>query len=61
MGDDRQYGFGRVFGTYRELGGEPGIAIFREMQEALGWLSLSAESEGLSVFGSYWREHRGRG
>ncbi|MES2921488.1 MAG: hypothetical protein V4819_08080 [Verrucomicrobiota bacterium] len=42
---DLGFGLGRVFETYRELQGETGIAIFRNMQEALSWLSLPAEPE----------------
>ena len=42
---DWQFGIGRIFGTYREMEGETGIAIFREMNEALSWLSLAAEPE----------------
>ena len=32
-----------VFGTYRELAGEKGIVVFREMDDALHWLGLSTE------------------
>ena len=35
-------GIASVFKTYRELEGEPGIRAFRELSEALSWLSLSA-------------------
>ena len=42
---DLQYGTGRVFAAYRELAGEPGIVVFREMDKALSWLSLPAEPD----------------
>jgi hypothetical protein len=42
---DLQYGFSRMFGTFREMGGEPGIATFRDIGEALAWLSLAAEPD----------------
>jgi hypothetical protein len=42
---DFDFGIGRVFGTYRDLAGEPGVAVFREMKEALSWLSLPSELE----------------
>jgi hypothetical protein len=42
---DFEFGLGRVFSTYREMHGEPGIRIFREMNKALSWLSLAAEPD----------------
>lgn len=42
---DLNFGIGRVFGTYRELEGETGIVIFKEIREALAWLALSAEPD----------------
>ena len=39
------FGIGRVFQAYRDINGEPGIVIFKEMREALSWLSLAAEPE----------------
>jgi hypothetical protein len=45
MASDLQFGLGRMFKTYREIGGEQGIMIFRVMAEALSWLSLSAEPD----------------
>jgi hypothetical protein len=30
-----------MFGAYREIAGEQGIRLFREMQEALAWLALT--------------------
>lgn len=40
---DLSFGVARVFEAYRDLHGESGIVIFREMKEALAWLSLPAE------------------
>jgi hypothetical protein len=45
VASDLQFGLSRMFGTYREIAGEQGIMIFREMTEALSWLSLSAEPD----------------
>jgi len=42
---DLEFGLSRVFATYREIQGEHGIHVFREMKEALSWLSLSAEPD----------------
>ena len=42
---DLEFGIGRMFEAYRDVAGESGIVIFREMKEALAWLSLSAEPE----------------
>lgn len=42
---DLVFALGRMFGTYRDLEGEPGIRIFREMEAALSFLSLSAEPD----------------
>jgi hypothetical protein len=43
--EDLEFGLSRVFGTYREFQGEPGIRVFRDMKEALSWLSLSTEPD----------------
>jgi len=40
---DLEFGLARMFGTYRELAGEAGVVTFREMKDALAWLSLSEE------------------
>ena len=40
---DLQFGLSRMFGTFREMAGEPGVMTFKSMAEALSWLSLSAE------------------
>jgi len=32
------YGFGRMFETLREIAGEKGVRIFRDMDEAVDWL-----------------------
>ncbi|MEP6668802.1 MAG: hypothetical protein ABJF10_06605 [Chthoniobacter sp.] len=45
VSSDEHFGLGRMFETYRELEGEHGITIFREMDDALAWLSLSAEPD----------------
>lgn len=45
VSSDLQFGLSRMFGIYRELGGEEGIMVFREMNTALGWLGLSAEPD----------------
>lgn len=37
-----QFGLSRMFGTLRGFEGETGIHVFREMEKALAWLSLSA-------------------
>ncbi|MBI3880717.1 MAG: hypothetical protein HY301_11740 [Verrucomicrobia bacterium] len=42
VSSDLQFGLSRVFATHRELLGEGGILVFREMQEALNWLALSS-------------------
>ena len=49
VANDFQFGIARMFGTYRDVEGEPSIAVFREMREALAWLSLPAEPDE-SVF-----------
>ena len=41
--DDWQFGVGRMFAAHREIAGEPGIVVFRDMKEALNWLSLVEE------------------
>jgi len=47
---DWQFGIARMFGAYREIRGETGIVVFREMRPALEWLSLPAEPDaGLFV------------
>jgi hypothetical protein len=45
VSSDVQFGLGRMFETYREGAGEHGITIFREMADALSWLSLSREPD----------------
>src|SRR5260370_29810796 len=45
VSSDLQFGLSRVFEAYRNLAGEKGIRIFREMGEALSWLELSAEPD----------------
>ena len=42
---DLQFGLGRVFSAYRHIEGEEGIRVFREMKDALQWLSLPSEPE----------------
>jgi len=42
---DLEFGIGRMFEAYRDIAGESGIMMFREMKEALSWLSLSAEPD----------------
>jgi hypothetical protein len=42
---DLQFGLGRVFSAYRHIEGEKGIMIFREMKDALHWLSLPSEPD----------------
>ena len=42
------YGVGRMFSIYREIEGEAGVKIYREMNGALSWLSLSAEPDSRS-------------
>ncbi len=47
---DWQFGLARMFGAYREIQGETGIVVFREIKECLDWLSLSSEPDhGLFV------------
>jgi hypothetical protein len=36
--DDLQYGLARMFEIYRELNGETGIRVFRNLDEALEWI-----------------------
>jgi hypothetical protein len=45
VASDLAFGLGRAFSTYRDLAGEPGIVIFREMPPALAWLGLAAEPD----------------
>jgi len=45
VSSDLQFGLARMFRAHREMNGEEGIMIFREMREALDWLSLSAEPD----------------
>ena len=45
VSSDLQFGLGRVFGSYRHVEGEKGIKVFREMSEALRWLSLPSEPD----------------
>jgi hypothetical protein len=40
-----QFGLSRMYGTFREAAGDETIMIFREMKDALAWLSLSAEPD----------------
>lgn len=42
---DLQYGYSRMFGSFRRIKGELGVATFRDMAEALCWLSLPAEGD----------------
>ena len=42
VSSDEHYGLSRMIGTYREIGGEPGMKVFRQMDAALSWLCLSA-------------------
>ena len=42
---DLQFGLGRVFSAYRHIEGEEGIRVFREMKDALQWLSLPSEPD----------------
>jgi len=39
------YGFGRMFETLREIAGEKGVRIFRDLDEAVDWL-LSNNAAG---------------
>jgi hypothetical protein len=45
VASDLQFGLSRMFGTFREMAGEPGLMTFKSMAEALSWLSLSAEPD----------------
>jgi len=42
---DFEFGLSRVFATYREIRGETGIEVFRDMKKALSWLSLTEEPD----------------
>jgi len=42
---DSHYGLARMFEAHREMEGERGITIFRDMPSALSWLSLAAEPD----------------
>lgn len=42
--DDLAFGLARIFQTHRELRGEPGIRVFRQLDAALTWL-LDRQSE----------------
>jgi hypothetical protein len=45
VASDVHFGLGRMFGTYREIKGETGIQVFREMAQALKWLALPAPGD----------------
>jgi hypothetical protein len=45
VASDLDFGLSRVFGTYRELQGEPGIRVFREMTQAMSWLDISVAAD----------------
>jgi hypothetical protein len=36
--DDFQFGLARMFGIHRELAGETGIRVFRNMDDAMQWI-----------------------
>jgi hypothetical protein len=36
--NDVQFGLARLFETHRELAGETGIRVFRNLEEALEWV-----------------------
>lgn len=38
--DDLQFGLARMFEIYRELNGENGIRVFRQLDEAMDWIVL---------------------
>jgi len=41
VNSDLHFGLVRMFGSYREIAGEQGIKIFRDLPAALTWLSLT--------------------
>jgi hypothetical protein len=43
--DDLQYGLARMFEIYRDLAGETGIRVFRNMDEALSWIFATSPEE----------------
>lgn len=40
--DDLHYGLARMFETHRDLKGESGIRVFRDYNEAMGWILRGA-------------------
>ena len=42
---DWQFGYSRMFGTLRDGKGETGIMTFRDVKDALAWLSLESEPD----------------
>jgi hypothetical protein len=36
--DDLQFGLARMFEIHRDLNGEPGIRVFRTLDDALDWI-----------------------
>ena len=42
--DDLQYGLARMFEIHRELAGESGIRVFRNLDDALNWIFTSTDA-----------------
>lgn len=40
--NDLEYGLARMFEIHREIKGEPGIRVFRSLDEAMDWVVLGA-------------------
>ena len=45
VSSEEQYGLGRMISIYREIEGEAGMRVFREMDASLSWLTLSTSPD----------------
>jgi hypothetical protein len=41
--EDEKFGMARMFATLRELRGESGIGVFRNIEQAMDWVSSNAD------------------
>jgi hypothetical protein len=41
--EDEEFGMARMFAALRELRGETEIGVFRNLEEAMDWVSVNAE------------------
>jgi hypothetical protein len=47
--NDLQYGLARMFEIHRDIAGETGIRVFRNLDEALSWIFSQTRAEDSSV------------